>query len=208
MTAAHGGPVEAIVLAAGAGRRFGPGKVLAELDGLPLMAHAIAAARAAGMRTLAVVPLDSAVEAAAVRAGADAVVTSSSPTGMSSSLATGIAALAPDTAAAVILLADQPGVRPEVIVDLIDAWRRAPATPWRVRYLDGAGHPVVLPAAAWPMVLAVRGDRGARELLPELGVRELHVDLSAPQDVDTPEDLVRLRAVATTDQRRPGAGPA
>lgn len=183
--------VTALVLAAGRGTRFGGRKVLAPLRGTPLIGHAIAAARAAGLPVLAVVPDDPDVAGAATAAGAGTLVLPDDDGGLRGSLQRGLAALPIGSAAAVVLLADQPGVAPAVITAVVRAWRAAPTAPWRVRYADGPGHPVLLPATAWPAVhRAGPADAGARDLLADLGVRELEVTGPAPRDIDLPEDLV------------------
>lgn len=192
MTADGTGPgaVTALVLAAGRGTRFGGRKVLAELRGTPLLAHVVAVARAAGLEVVTVVPDDPAVVAAATATGAAVAVTPDPSAGLRASLQHGLGALPAGTAAAVVLLGDQPGVDPAVVRAVVDAWRAAPGAAWRARYADGPGHPVLLPATAWPDVLrAGPADVGARDLLPALGLHELAVAGPAPRDVDRPEDL-------------------
>lgn len=186
----HDADVVALVLAAGRSTRFGGRKALASLRGTPLIGHAVAAPRAAGLPVLAVVPDDPEIVAAAAVAGARTVTMPDADRGLRGSLQHGLAALPPGTAAAVVLLGDQPGVAPTVITAVVRAWRTAPGTAWRVRYADGPGHPVLLPSVAWPALhRAADGDVGARDLLPDLGVRELEVAGAAPRDIDRPEDL-------------------
>lgn len=183
----------AVVLAAGRGSRFGGGKLLADLDGRPLVAHVVAAAAAAGLEALVVVPPGGAVESAARTAGAGTVVNPDPDAGLSTSLAVGLAALPPATAAAVVLLADQPTLDPATIRAVLAAHRAEPEVPWRARYADGSGHPVILPRSVWGLVGAVRGDVGARDVLPALRTREVTIDGPRPPDVDVPIDLEALR---------------
>lgn len=194
-------PLPGLVLAAGLGRRFraaggtGP-KVLALVDGRPVLHHALAAARAADLSPVVVVigpdlVGDPAFEALrAGDSGLEVVVNPRASLGMGSSLAVGLAHLAddPTVEACVVLLGDQPGVDPTVVEDAVAAWRRT-GRPARTRYLDGPGHPVVLPTATWPM-LAAASSIGARELLDTLRVEEVVVMTPAPRDVDVPDDLV------------------
>jgi molybdenum cofactor cytidylyltransferase len=66
---------------------------------------------------------------------------------------------------------------------------RAGATAARARYDDAPGHPVAFSRAAFGRLLSVEGDRGARDLLADLGVVEVVVPGPRPRDVDTPDDL-------------------
>lgn len=188
------GGVAAVILAAGRATRFGGPKVLARVADRPLLAHAIAAARAAGLPAHVVVPTDGtaaeAIAAAVAAAGAVVVPAPDSAAGQRASLRRGLTGLPAGTAAAVVLLGDQPGIDPVVVRALVAAWRDEPTTAWRARYADGPGHPVLLPAALWPAVQAAAdADVGARDLLADVGVRELAVAGPAPRDVDRPEDL-------------------
>lgn len=188
------GPLDAVavVLAAGQGRRFGATKQLAELDGSPLVAHAVAIARAAGCaRVVTVVGHDAERVADAARLGGptEIAVNDDHRSGQASSLRTGIAAAAEgDQPVAVVLLADQPGVRPEAVRAVVDAVRQG-AIAARARYDDGPSHPVAFARALWPRLQTVTGDRGARDLLDDLNVALVPVHGSVPPDVDVPGDL-------------------
>src|SRR4051794_1277811 len=101
----------AVVLAAGAGTRFGAVKQLAEVDGRPLIEHALEAARGIPRRVVVL-----GAEADAVRDGADlsgfeVVACADWHEGVSASLRAGVAALG-EVGAAVVLLGDMPGVTP------------------------------------------------------------------------------------------------
>jgi len=187
----------AVVLAAGAGSRFGGGKVRALLGDRPLVAHVVDAARTAGLDPIVVVvpPADELddLDLGAVRR----VVNPDPAEGLSSSVRLGLRALELDTAvgAAAILPGDQPLVRPEVIGALLDALDAHPATPFVVpRYADdGAPNPIVARRSTWRLADELAGDRGFGPLLatrPEL-VRFVDVDGANP-DVDTRADLDRL----------------
>jgi CTP:molybdopterin cytidylyltransferase MocA len=197
-------PLPALILAAGLGVRYraeggsGP-KVLAELAGRPLLAHVADVATAAGLSpTLVVVApeLASADGATGLEEPDLQLVVNPHPErGLGPSLRMGLAALADGAAdACVVLLGDQPGIDPAVVRDVVAAWRRT-GRPARARYLDGAGHPVLLPRATWPTLGssgATAGDAGARDLLAGLDVLEVEVARHAPMDVDTPADLARI----------------
>jgi molybdenum cofactor cytidylyltransferase len=189
--------VAAVVLAAGAGSRFGGGKLLALLDGRPILAHVVDAARAARLEPIVVVgppttELDD-LDLGAVRR----VVNETPQAGLSSSVRLGLREfeLDPTVTAAVILPADQPRVRAAVIASLLAAMDETPDTPFVVaRHIDdGSPNPVLARRTGWRLADELAGDRGFGPVLsahPEL-VRWIEVAGSNP-DVDTPADLARL----------------
>lgn len=186
--------VAGVVLAAGAGQRFassgGTGhKLLALLDGQPLVTHVQHAALAAGLDE--VVLVQGAVDLSAHRLdGVTLLHNDRWAEGIATSLHTAVAhAAAVGHDAVVVGLADQPRVS-------ADAWRTVAAAPdappIAVAVYDGRrGNPVRLAAAMWPL-LPETGDEGARSLMrrrPDL-VREVPC-IGQAWDVDTVEDLER-----------------
>jgi CTP:molybdopterin cytidylyltransferase MocA len=187
----------AVVLAAGAGSRFGGGKLRALLHGQPILAHVVVAARAAGLDPIVVV-VPPTGELDVLDLGVVRRVTNPNPAeGLSSSVRLGLRALELEDAveAAVILPGDQPLVRPEVIAELLAALTASPATPFIVpRYADdGAPNPILARRSIWRLADELAGDRGFGPVLathPEL-VRFVPIAGENP-DVDTPADLARL----------------
>ena len=189
--------VAGVVLGAGAASRFGGDKLRAELDGRPILAHVIAAARAAGLDPIVVVvpPGDGFddLELGPIRR----VVNPHPAEGLSSSVRLGLRALELEDRidAAAILPGDQPLVRSAVIATLVEALDASPATPFVVpRYADdGASNPVVARRSIWRLADELAGDRGFGPVLAthsEL-VRFVPVDGANP-DVDTAADLASL----------------
>ena len=199
-----------IVLAAGAGTRFSdvPGsKLVADLDGRPVLEHVLAAVRAFGPR-LTIVVLGSgrdAVERSIEWAGETRVVNPDPRRGIGSSIRVGFDALAADESLAAegaidgtfIVLGDQPQLRPEVLEALADHAAAADEGPPIVvpRYADDPGprNPVLLLRAAWPLLDDLVGDHGLGPLIaarPDL-VEEVLVSGVMP-DVDEPRDLAAL----------------
>lgn len=126
--------------------------------------------------------------------GGTAVVAPDWDTGMAASLRAGLAGLPGD--ACVVALADQPLVGPDAVrrlVGLAGTVDAAVAT-----YGGKPRNPVLLDRSVWPEVAALTGDAGARSWLrahPDR-VREVPCDgTGSPDDVDTPEDLARVRAL-------------
>jgi molybdenum cofactor cytidylyltransferase len=190
--------IAGVVLAAGAGRRFGAPKQLADLGGRPMLERVLAAIAAA--------PLDRAfvvlgAEAEAIVAGVDlrsaeAVICEDWEAGLSASLRTGVAcADAIGAEAAVVVLGDQPMISPNAIAKTIAA--RGGVAAVRANYGGTPGHPVLLERELFAKVGGLRGDAGARALLAGVSVREVDCDgLGSPVDVDTPPELEAVQAQA------------
>jgi molybdenum cofactor cytidylyltransferase len=193
--------LEAIVLAAGAGRRFGGRKLLAAFEGRPLIAGALDAAFAAPARgvilatdgdpELAVVARD---HARALGRGGDLriVVVAEAAEGLGASLRTAVAALPSDTEAAFIFLGDMPRIPPEVPRALAGALDEGfdLAAP---RFDGRRGHPVLFGKAYFPALRAAGGDVGAQGVLALAGSRLKLIDspdVGVLFDVDRREDLV------------------
>jgi molybdenum cofactor cytidylyltransferase len=187
--------ISGIVLAAGTGSRFGGTKQLALLHGKPLVQHAVDALVAAGIDEVIVVTGHDAVKIAAAVSlpdGGRFVYNPSFADGQATSLAAAIHALDDESEAAVILMADQPGVTPEVVRALVDRFRATRMQIVRAAYRDGPG-PSVLSREIYGEAGHLHGDVGARVLAashPEW-VDEVAVDADVPPDVDLPEDLGR-----------------
>jgi len=183
--------VGGLILAGGAGRRFrATPKQLAELDGQPLLVHAIEAQWAVPALERIVVVLGARAEEIQARidfSGVEVVVASDWEEGAAASLRAGVAALA-DCRAVIVTLGDQPLITPQVIVRFLD--ERGPA---RASYDGVPGHPVKLTPALMRRVAGLHGDVGGRELLR--GARLVECGhLCLPDDVDTAEDLARVAA--------------
>ena len=197
----------AVVLAAGRARRFGAAKLLAPLRGRPLAAHAfdvVVRARSGRVVEDAVVvvaPGDDGVAGIARRSGVRTIVNEAPDLGLSSSLRRGLAALGAEAGAAIVLLADQPLVRPDVLAALVAGWRAGLGILIRPRYEaapDEPGHPVLLDRSVWPLAGELEGDRGLGDLFPpgRAGVALIDVAGRNP-DVDTPDDLITLEGSST-----------
>ncbi|MDP8948210.1 MAG: nucleotidyltransferase family protein [Actinomycetota bacterium] len=199
------GGVAAIVLAAGAGSRFGGGKLLAPYRGRPLIEGALV--------NLADAPVDETV----VVVGADAkrlrevcepcgvrvVENPGWAEGMSTSVRAGLRALGPEAQAAVVLLADQPLVGAGAVGRLVEAFERG-AKVAVATYGGRPRNPVLFSREVWPLLEAdLSGDEGARPFLrrhPKLLTQVPCDGVGDPADVDTAEDLRRLAEMSTGAQ--------
>ena len=186
--------VGGVVLAAGAGSRFGATKQLAELRGRPLLAYAVEAMLCVPSVWPVVVVLGH--DAEAIRAGVDlsdaeVVVCERWSEGQSASLRAGIEALG-DVDAAVITLGDQPFITPQVIAGALDFDERYHDAV-RTTYAGEPGHPVLLTRRLLDHAGELRGDVGFRDLLTGQRVRRFEAGhLCDPTDIDTREELARL----------------
>ena len=194
--------VACILLAAGGSRRLGAAKQLVRYRTRPLLAHALAAARGAlPQAPLIVVVGSEALRLKLVvrraRCGARIVANPRWREGMATSLRTGLAAVPRTARAALVLLTDQPHVDAAALARLLGAWRRRPGVPAAARYDERVGVPAVLPRRRWSALKELTGDQGARALLrgaPSITLVEMP---EAALDIDTPADLLELRAGAS-----------
>ena len=188
-----------VLLAAGAGTRFGGAKLLAPLPadahgvraGTPLVLAAFEHLRTATPHVVVVVrPGDPALCLALEQAGARVVQCERASEGMGHSLAAGIAATA-DAAAWLVALADMPWVDPQTVARLAARLQEG-ASIVAPRYRGRRGHPVGFAARHRDVLLQLRGDAGARSVVMAHADEVEEVDVDDPgvlRDVDRPEDL-------------------
>lgn len=188
--------ITGILLAAGRGRRFGGGKLLAVLEhgpdrGVPLGVAACSRLLRVIPDVVAVVrPQDTVLATALERAGARVVVADRADEGMGASLAAGVAAGA-RADGYVVALADMPWIEPDTIARVVRSLAGGASIAAPV-YRGMRGHPVGFAAAHREALLALRDDEGARGLVTanREAVRLLDVeDPGVVRDVDSPADL-------------------
>lgn len=195
-----------VLLAAGTSSRYGAdNKLLAPVDGVPLVRHAAAtlAAAAALDGVVAVVGY----QASAVAAAVDDVVTTVHVTddfeaGQSSSLRVGIAAARDLGADAVVVgLGDMPAVRPETVDRLVEAYERRLGTALAAAYGGRRGNPVLFDASYFDVLTDVEGDVGGRAIFVSASDAAL-VETADPGvvcDVDRPSDLDEIQPDRSLD---------
>jgi molybdenum cofactor cytidylyltransferase len=193
----------AIVLAAGSGARFGGGKLVAPVAGVPLVRRTVDGVLASAVREVIVVVgadearVRDALDGLAVRI----VVNALHAEGMGSSLRAGIDALPPDTDAALVALGDQPGVDARIIDPLLTRMAERRAAIVVPSYRGARGTPVLFARSTFAELREVRGDVGGREVVRRdpSRVAEVALDLHEPPDVDTPDALDALAGEMASD---------
>lgn len=191
--------VTALVLAAGRSSRMGPtNKLLAEVNGAPLVARAVDAALASQAANVIVVTGHQGESVA--RALADRPVTfvhnPAFAEGLSSSLRAGLAAVPSESDAVVVCLGDMPRVASAVIDRLIAAYSPVEGRAICIPTTHGKqGNPVLWDRAFFTEMAALTGDAGAKRLIGQHADRLCEVpvdDAGILYDVDTPDLLARF----------------
>ena len=191
--------LRAVILAAGASRRYGSPKQLANYRGETLVARSVRLAREAGAETVCVVLGYRAglIHRALQQSNAALIGTSTvrNPRwrdGMGRSLACGVRAQDRRARAVLVCLADQPMLETGDLARLVQAWRAGPRCIVASHYNGKPGVPAIFPRSHFTALKSLSGDRGAQPLLASsndvLGVPMPR----AAVDIDDPQDLARL----------------
>jgi CTP:molybdopterin cytidylyltransferase MocA len=179
--------VGGLILAAGEGRRFGGTKQLAELEGRPLLEHALTAMASISPRVVVLGHAADEILESVDLHGAEPVICADWADGQSASLRCGLAAL-PGVDAVLVVLGDQPGITPAAIDAVAAADGGEDAV--RATYDGAPSHPVLLRSSLLARTGELRGDTGFRDLLSGARVRDVEVGhLADARDVDTREEL-------------------
>jgi CTP:molybdopterin cytidylyltransferase MocA len=197
--------VAGVLLAAGDGSRLGQPKALVKLDGQSLASRGVALLSSGGTAPVIVVT-------GAAELGLPGVITIHNPdwrSGMGSSFTVGLGAVPDGCQAAVVALADQPLVGPEAVRRLIAAYRGG-ASVAVASYAGKPRNPVLIAREHWAEAARLAaGDVGARPFLrahPELITLVECADTGRPDDIDTAEDLDRIRRLMTGTPAPPSDG--
>ena len=191
--------LRAVILAAGASRRFGSPKQLLSYRGETLVARSVRLAYEAGAGTVCVVlgyradAIRRALEQGRVPSGVTNTVRNPRwRDGMGHSLACGVRALDRRARAVLVCLADQPLLETGDLARLVQVWRASPRSVVASRYDGKPGVPAIFPRSHFAALKSLSGDRGARVLLASSS-NVLSVPMPrAAMDVDDPRDLGRL----------------
>jgi CTP:molybdopterin cytidylyltransferase MocA len=189
-----------MVLAAGASRRLGQPKQLLMLDGETLLARSVRLANEAGAApVLVVLGANSELIGSAIPAGSATVVMNENwEQGIASSIHAGLKALDPaesDVGGVLILACDQPRLSAEHLRELIQSLAGQRETSIVASAYAGVhGIPAVFPREAFPHLLALSGDKGARALLMQPPCPLIALAFEGGEvDIDRPDDLEQLQ---------------
>lgn len=198
-------PVSAVVLAAGLSSRFGGPKLLASFGGRPVLQRVLDTLASAGLRDVVVVlgAHAEAVEQGIAWRSERRVINDRPGDGLSSSLRLGLAAVAPDSDAALIVLGDQPTLEVDVIAALLAADPGGEAVAVLPAYAAGGGaNPVLLRRSGFTLATRVDGDQGLGRILAEApGVVRIELPGGVP-DIDSRDDLAALLEASWAERVR------
>lgn len=197
--------IGAIILAAGASKRMGFPKQLIEICGEPMIRLIVSKILGLGFGEVVLVLGHSAREILETLGShlerLRVVFNNRYIDGIATSLIAGVKALDNRVEAFIVILSDQPFVRPSTILSIARAYREARgrgAKPTMVipTYKGARGNPVLISSEMIPEILELSGDVGARILIERHRDNVLYLDTDDPGviiDIDTIEDLDRIR---------------
>lgn len=192
--------VAAVVLAAGSSRRMGQQhKLLATLDGTPMVSRVVDSALSSCVYSTTVVIGHRGDEIRTALKEREVMIVNNPDycTGLAGSLKLGLSSLPAEIDGAMIILADMPFVSAVLIDRLIDAFsspgKRNIVVP---RKSGRLGNPVIWPVSFFPEIMQLEGDAGAKALLNRFAATVSTVsveDDAAFFDVDTPTELEQAK---------------
>jgi molybdenum cofactor cytidylyltransferase len=189
-------PIAGIILAAGESKRFGRSKQLLDYLGEPFVRRVAKTALANGLSPVVVVTGADSPDVEAVLHDLPITITHNSgwQNGQSSSIQAGLRTLSGQCGAAIFLLADQPQVTPTIIHALMEEHGRTLAPIIAPMVADRRANPVLFDRRTFSALMGLGGDVGGRAIFGKYQVVYIpwH-DEGLLLDVDTPEDLERLR---------------
>lgn len=188
--------IAAIVLAAGQSQRMGrENKLLALIDGRPMISHAVQAALDSQASETIVITGHERVEVEEALSGADLTFVHNPEfeQGLSTSLKAGLAEVSEEADGIIILLGDMPDVTSRHVDKIIASYNATEAREICVPMMHAKrGNPVLFGSRFFSEIMDLSGDVGARHLIGENSDVVVEVDLDDPAiltDLDTQEAL-------------------
>jgi molybdenum cofactor cytidylyltransferase len=192
-------PVSAVILAAGTSSRMGQAKQLLPLGQNTVLAQTLANVQSAALHEIILV-LGASAETIRGQLpspqGLKIVVNPAYQQGIASSLQAGLSAVDPNSDAALIILGDQPFIRPQTLDLIVEEYRRSQAQIVIPMYQGQRGNPVLLDRSVFAEVMALEGDVGSRAIFARHldGIVNVEVeDKGILLDLDDPADYERLK---------------
>mgnify|MGYP001235108914 CR=1 FL=1 len=185
-------PIDAVILAAGASRRMGQPKQLLTHQGVPLLRYTALQVLRTGIRRLVVVLGAYVDQIAPVLADLPiyTAVNTDWEMGMSTSLRCGLSQLeSPEPTGVLLLVGDQPAVHPDLLQQLLQAFRQGAFPIVASGYEGIAGVPAVISRQFFDELQQLSGDKGARVLFKKYAhLVQIIPFPEGSRDIDTPED--------------------
>ncbi len=197
ITRPHSG-VSAIILAAGMSKRMGAPKQLLKLGENTLLGQVLENVRNSKVDEIILVLGHAAetIQQHLVLESVRVALNQDYQEGMGSSLRTGLAALNPNSKAALIVLADQPFVQPSTLNRLIKYHHQHKPQILVPLYKGFRGNPVLLDRSVFPELMGLTGDVGCRAIFGSHleNIHKLPVeDVGILLDIDNADDFEKLR---------------
>ena len=182
-----------VLLAAGAGKRFGGGKLLHEVEGEPMIARAL--------RLYASIPFaarvcvarreDRTIQTLAQKSGCNVAINPDPERGVGTSVSIGtetVLLLERELEGILYAVSDQPYLTPESVLRLMDAFAKHPDRIVSLSYQGTRGNPVIFPLSCWSELMQLREDVGGGAVLRRHPQMLLLVEAGSArelEDVDT-----------------------
>lgn len=182
----------AVLMASGFGRRFGGNKLLAPVDGAPMVERAFAALPPALFDRAVVVSAHPVILALADRSGYLPVFNPDAAEGRAASVRLGLERLK-DMDGVLFAVCDQPWLRRESVEKLLADFFARPDSVCALAYEGRRGNPAVFPRALFPELLALSGEEGGGKVIkahPDLLCLTQAADPRELLDVDRRSDLI------------------
>lgn len=182
-----------VLMASGAGRRFGANKLLQTVDGLPLVRRVMAACPPELFAPALVVSRYPEILSLAEELGYTPIFNSGADEGISATVRLGTAAAqAAGADGALFAVADQPWLTRESVERVMAAFASHPDTIPALGWQGKKGNPCLFPREFFPELSALTGDTGGGAVIKAHRDRLRLVEAGDPAellDVDTPADL-------------------
>jgi molybdenum cofactor cytidylyltransferase len=191
---AHG-RVAAVILAAGGSSRLGQPKQLIQWRDQPLIWHAVRAAEKLDPVAVVIGEEIEKLRRALKKEPLVIIENADWEAGQSSSVRIGLEAVSGGTEAVVFLLADMPFVGSDLVSALLQRYRETLA-PLVATWAGGRrANPVLFDRETYSDLRSLEGDQGGRAIFRRFEREFVEWDDTVLLDVDTPEDLERLRGM-------------
>ena len=190
-------PIGCLIMAAGNASRFGENKLTAIFAGKSLFSLALAAIPADTFARVTVVSQYPALLQEAKQAGFHAIRNDRPDDGISRTIRLGTEAMA-DCAGILYMVADQPLLRQETVLRIVQDWRQHPGCIVGAAHNGHRGNPCLFPARFFPELCALEGDRGGSSVIRRHEDALRLVEAAEPElsDCDTKQALEILKGQA------------